>query len=138
MDRAVGITIEKAAELVFQLAHALHGVRDERPREILVGEPRAAFDRVPEVLLDRIARRQCDVVAALDHPRAAAFAEQSLDGDRDRQRQVRLMRMQRGKQPPRRRRRIRTSVDNRLIVIALTPSEASTRAARFGSCRTSA
>ena len=59
-------------------------LRHERPREVLVGQPLAAFDRVHEVALDRIARGERDVVAALDHARAAALAEQALHRDGDR------------------------------------------------------
>ena len=88
VDRAVGIAIEEAAELVFELVNALDRAGDERPRELLIGEPLAAFDRVHEMTLDRIGRRQRDVVAALDHARAAALAEQPLDGDRDVQRRI--------------------------------------------------
>ena len=95
VDRAVGVAVEEAAELVLELVDPLDRAVDERPREILVGQPLAAFDRVHEMALDRIARRERDVVAALDHPRAAAFAEQALDGDRDVQRRVRGVRVQR-------------------------------------------
>ena len=56
-------------------------VRDD---ERVVGQPRAAFDRVHKMALDRIIGGKRDVVAALDHARAAALAEQSLDCDRDR------------------------------------------------------
>ena len=82
VDRAVGIAVEEAAELVLELVDALDGAGDERPGEVLIGQPLPAFDRVHEVALDRVARRERDVVAALDHPRAAALAEQSLDRDR--------------------------------------------------------
>ncbi len=95
---AVGIAVEKAAELVLELVHALDRAVDQRPREILVGQPLAAFDRVHEMALDRIAGGERDVVAALDHARAAAFAEQALDGDGDRQRRVGGVRVQRGEQ----------------------------------------
>ena len=95
VDRTVRIAIEEAAELVLQLADALDGAAAQRPREILVGQPLAAFDRVHEVALDRIAGRERDVVAALDHARAAALAEQSLDGDRDVERRVDIVRVQR-------------------------------------------
>src|SRR5438045_2293482 len=98
MDRAVGIAIEKTAQLVLQLPHTFDRLRAQRPGEILIGEPAAAFDRVREVTLDRVAFGECDVVTALDHPRAAALAEQALDDDGDRQRGVGLMRMQRSKQ----------------------------------------
>ena len=43
--------------------------------------------------------RERDVVAALDHARAAALAEQSLDRDGDRQRGIRRVRVQRGEEP---------------------------------------
>ena len=98
VDGAVGIAIEKASELVFELVNALDRAADERPREILVRQPLAAFDRVHEMALDRIAGCQRDVVAALHHPRAAAFAEQALDGDRDVERRIALVRVQRGEQ----------------------------------------
>ncbi len=48
--------------------------------------------------LDRIAFGERDVVAALDHARAAALAEQALHGHRDRELGRRLLRMQRGEQ----------------------------------------
>jgi hypothetical protein len=44
--------------------------------------------------LDRVALRQRDVVAALDHARAAAFAEQALHRDGDGELRVVLVRMQ--------------------------------------------
>ena len=94
MDRAVRVAVEKAPELVFELAHALEGVRAQGPREVLVRQPLPALDRIPEMPLDRVARRERDVVAALHHPRTAAFAEQALDRDRDRQRGICLVRMQ--------------------------------------------
>ena len=99
VQRAVGIAVEEAAELVLQLADALDRLRDERPREVLVGQPLAALDRVHEVALDGVAGRERHVVAALHHARAAALAEQALhrDGDR-RARAPALVRMQRGEQ----------------------------------------
>ena len=47
-------------------------------------EPLAALDGVHEVALDRVGRGERDVVAALDHARAAALAEQTLHRDGDR------------------------------------------------------
>ena len=99
VHRAVGIAVEEAAQLVFQLVDALDRLRHERPREVLVGQPLAAFDRVHEVALDRILLGQRDVVAALDHARAAALAEQALHRDGDRELRRRLVRVQRGEQP---------------------------------------
>ena len=89
VDRAVGIAVEEAAELVLELADPLDRLGHQRPGEVLVGEPLAAFDRVHEVALDRIAGCQRDVVAALDHSRAAALAQQPLDRDGDRKRRDR-------------------------------------------------
>ena len=77
---------------------ALDRAGHQGPREVLVGEPFAAFDGVHEVALDRVARRERNVVAALHHPRAAALAEQALDRDRDRQRGIGCMRVQRSEQ----------------------------------------
>ena len=78
VDGAVGIAVEKAADLVLQLADALPGAGDQGPGKLLVVQPLAALDGVHEVALDGIAGRQGHVVAALDHARAAAFAEQAL------------------------------------------------------------
>src|SRR6266513_1251446 len=97
VDAAVGIAVEKAAELVFQLADPLNGQGHQLPGEVLVGKPLAAFDGVHEVALDRVALCQRDVVAALHHARAAAFAEQAFHGNGDRQLGRRLTGVQRGK-----------------------------------------
>ncbi len=96
--RAVGVAVEKAAQLVLQLVDALDRQRHQLPGEILVGQPLAALDRVHEVALDRVARGKRHVVAALDHARAAALAEQALDRDGDRKCRVGLVRVQRGEQ----------------------------------------
>ena len=98
VNRAVGIAIEKTAELVLELVDALDRDGHERPGEVLIGQPFAAFDRVHEVALDRVALGERDVVAALHHARAAAFAEQAFHRDGDRKRGVRLVRVQRGEQ----------------------------------------
>src|SRR5262245_1138964 len=82
VQRAVRIAVEEAADLVLELAHALDCGRDERPGQLLVRQPFAALDRVHEMALDRVAGIECDVVAALHHAGAAAFAEQALGGDR--------------------------------------------------------
>ena len=99
VDRAVGVAVEKAAEFVFQLVDAFDRPVDQRPCEILVREPCAADDRVHEMPLDRITRRKRDVVATLHHARTAAFAEQALDGDGDRQRRIGGVRVQSSEQP---------------------------------------
>ena len=95
---AVGIAVEEAAQLVLQLVDALDGLGDERPGELLVGQPLAALDGVHEVALDGIAGREGHVVAALDHARAAALAEQALHRDGDRELRARALRVQRGEE----------------------------------------
>ena len=99
VDGAVGVAVEEAAELVLQLADALHRHRDQRPGELLIGQPLAALDGVHEVALHRVPGRERDVVAALHHARAAAFAEQPLHREGDGKTRVRLVRVQRGEQP---------------------------------------
>ena len=83
MQGAVLVTVEEAAEFVLEFADAFLGARHQQPGQVLVVQPLAAFDGVHEVAFDGIAGRQGDVVAALDHAGAAAFAQQSLDRDGD-------------------------------------------------------
>ena len=99
VQRAVGIAVEEAADLVFQLVHPLDGLGHQRPRHLLVGQPLAAFDGVHEVALDEVARIERDVIAALHHARAAAFAEQALGGNGHLERRIGLVRVQRREQP---------------------------------------
>ena len=75
VQRAIRVAIKKTADLVFELLHALDGLADERPCHVLMGEPLAALDGVHEMALDGVAWIEGDVVAALDHAGAAAFAE---------------------------------------------------------------
>ena len=75
MDVAVGRAVEKAADAVFELAHDLRRVADERPSQVLVVEEGAALDGVLEMRLYGIVRMKDDVIAALHHARAAALAE---------------------------------------------------------------
>src|SRR5207247_1797562 len=82
VQRAVRGAVEEAADLVLELAHALDRLGHERPRELLVGQPLAAFDRVHEMPLDRIAGMERDVVTALHNAGAAAFADQTFGGQR--------------------------------------------------------
>ena len=98
MEGAVGVAVEKTADLVFQLLHAGHRGLAKPPGHRLVRQPLAAFDRVHEMPLDRIAWPERYVVAALHHARAAAFAEQSLDRDGHPKIGRRLHRMQRRKE----------------------------------------
>src|SRR5205823_5937703 len=98
VDRAVGIAIEEAAELVLELVDALDRERHQLPRELLVGQPFAALDGVHEVALDGVFGGERDVVAALDHARAAALAQQSLHRDGDGELRRRLVCVQRGEQ----------------------------------------
>src|SRR6185436_8528216 len=46
VQRAVGVAVEEAADLVLQLVHPLDRLGDERPRHLLVGQPLAALDGV--------------------------------------------------------------------------------------------
>ena len=98
VDRPVGIAVEEAAELVLELVDALHRAGHQLPGELLVRQPRAALDRVHEVALDRVAGGERDVVAALDHARAAALAEEALHRDRDVELRVRGVGMERGEE----------------------------------------
>ena len=70
------------------------------PCHVLIGQPLAALDRVHEMPLDRVAAAQRHVIAALNHPRAAALADQTFhrDGDLGPFR-CRLLCMERRKQP---------------------------------------
>src|SRR5262249_1319327 len=98
MDGAVGVAVEEAAELVFQLVDSFDGERHQLPGEILVRQPLAALDRVHEVALDRVFLGERDVVTALHHARAAAFAAQSLARDGDRELGRGLVRVQRSEE----------------------------------------
>ena len=73
-------------------------VRDQQPRQLLLVEPAAALDGVHEMPLDRVGRRERDVVAALHHAGAAAFAEQALHRDGDVELGPRLLGVQRREQ----------------------------------------
>ena len=99
VQRAVGIAVEETADLVFQLAHALDRSRNQRPRQLLMRQPFAAFDRVHEMALDRIAGIERDVVAALHHAGAAAFAEQALARHGDVEIGIGFECVERGEQP---------------------------------------
>ena len=95
VDGAVRVAIEEAAEFVLEFADAARRGLDQLPGELLVVEPAAALDGVHEVALDRIVRRERDVVAALHHAGAAAFAEQALHRDGDVEIRVGFLRVQR-------------------------------------------
>ena len=53
VQRAVGVAVEEAADLVLELVHALDGLGHQRPGHLLVGQPLAALDGVHEMALDR-------------------------------------------------------------------------------------
>ena len=62
VDGAVRVAVEEAADLVLELADALHRAFDQPPREILPRQPLAADDGVHEVALHGILRgesRRC-------------------------------------------------------------------------------
>src|SRR5690606_37440871 len=99
VDRAVGITVEEAAELVLQLVDALDRDIDQCPGQLLIVQPLAALDGVHEVALDRVRRREGDIVAALHHAGSAALPEQPLERDSYRQVLPGLLRTQRITQP---------------------------------------
>src|SRR5579863_7871260 len=83
VQRAVRIAVEETADLIFQFAHPLDRGRDQRPGQFLMRQPFAAFDRVHEMALDRIAGIERDVITALHHAGAAAFAKETLAHHRD-------------------------------------------------------
>ena len=83
VDRAVGIAVEHAAGAIFQLDDAPRRVLHQLPGEFLIVEVAAAFDRVGEMLFQRIVGMKDGVVAALHHARASALAEQAFHGDDD-------------------------------------------------------
>ena len=88
VQRAVRIAVEEAADLVLELGDPLDCLGDERPGQVLVGQPLAALDRVHEMPLDRVAPVDRHVVAALHHAGATALAEQTLGGDRNGERRI--------------------------------------------------
>ena len=98
VQRTVGIAIEEAADLVLELAHALDRGAHQRPGQLLMRQPFAALDGVHEMALDRVARVERHVVAALHHARAAAFPEQAFGRDGDVEIGIDLERMQRREQ----------------------------------------
>jgi hypothetical protein len=52
----VGVAVEEAAHATFQLADALWGGFDQCPGQFLIIEVRTAFDGVPKVLIQGVAR----------------------------------------------------------------------------------
>jgi hypothetical protein len=83
VQRAAGIAVEEAADLVLELADALHRARAEPPGQVLTRQPLAADGRIHEVALDAVGFRQRHVVAALHHAGAARLAERALGRDGD-------------------------------------------------------
>src|SRR5262249_501757 len=67
MHGSVGVAVEEATNVVLEFADTHWRLRYKRPGELLIVEPRAAFDRVHEVALDRIILGDCDVVTTLHH-----------------------------------------------------------------------
>ena len=83
MQRAVRIAIKEAANLVLQLSNTHNRLLAQTPSHVLVGQPFATLNGVHEVPLDSVATAKGDVVATLNHPRAAAFADQAFDSNGD-------------------------------------------------------
>ena len=98
VDGAVGVAVKKTAQFVFEFVYAFHRAGNQLPCKVLVGQPFTPFNGVHEMALDRITFSQRDVVAALHHARAAAFAKQPFHGNGNGQVGVVLMGMQRGEQ----------------------------------------
>ena len=97
VERAVGIAIEEAADLVFKFPDPFDCGRDQRPGELLVRQPLSALDCIHEVAFDRVPRIERDIVATLNHARAAAFAQKSLGRDSYVEFGIGLVRVQRRK-----------------------------------------
>ena len=85
----------RQAELVRGVRRLVETFGDELPGQILIIEPLAALDRIHEMPLDGVAGRERDVVTALHHAGAAAFAEQTFYRDGDVEIGVGFLRMQR-------------------------------------------
>ena len=81
MERAVGLTIEKTAQLVFQFLHADNRGFAQLHRHILVWQPFPAVNRIHEMPLHRISRTERHVIATLHHACAAAFSDQAFSSD---------------------------------------------------------
>ena len=73
-------------------------VADQGVRQLLVVDELAALERIGQVLVQRIRRIEDGVVATLDHPRAAALADQPLGRQDDAQARIRPRRVQRREQ----------------------------------------
>src|SRR5262249_49948066 len=71
VDVTVGRPIEKAAVARLELENATGRFGDQRPHELLIVDPPAAFERVEQMRLERIGWSEHGVVAALDHARTA-------------------------------------------------------------------
>ncbi len=84
MDPPLGRAVEEAPVARLELEHSAGRLDDESPHELLVVDPPAARERVEEMRLERVGRRQHRVVPALHHARTARAAQQPLDDDGDR------------------------------------------------------
>src|SRR5579872_4783762 len=95
MNRSVGTTIEEDADLRLQFADDFRRIGDERPRQILIVEKSAAFDRVEEMLFDRVLGVERCVEAALDETSATALSDETLGDDDDLELWIQIVSMQR-------------------------------------------
>src|SRR5207247_4791886 len=83
MDAPVWPAVEQTADFVFQLPDDARSIFHQGPGQLLVVEKSPPFDGVFEVRLDRVLWIEHDVIAALDHPSAAALAEHAFGDQRD-------------------------------------------------------
>ncbi len=81
MQRTVRFTIEETTDLVFQLANTFHSSLAKLPSKLLVREPLPTGNRIHKVALYAVTGAQSDVVATLNHARAAAFTHQPFYRD---------------------------------------------------------
>ncbi len=85
VDRAVGVAVEEAAHPCLQLVDNAGSVLNERPRQLLIVDVPAALERVGVVQIERVARVEHGIVAALHHDGATGPADDPLAHERDAQ-----------------------------------------------------
>ena len=83
VQASIRVAVKETADFVLKLADAHDRLLAELPGHILIGEPFSAPDRIHEMPLDGVTAAKRHVIAALNHPGAAAFADKALDSDGD-------------------------------------------------------